>query len=130
MGAQDTKTFDRDVNVTRDTHDTTDTDMEDTQEFHNVGTVNFEDLEQNNPTRVTAITRELDDLCKQVQVEEGQPCKALHCIEKELQRLSMSLNLPACTKPLGEVIKHYTNTVFSSETNQPDKLLATRNITI
>ena len=42
-------------------------------------TAHFEDLEHNNPTRLTAITSKLDDLCQQVQAEEGQPSEALNC---------------------------------------------------
>ena len=75
----------------------------------------FEDLEHNNPARLTAITRELDDLCQQVQAEEGQPSEALNCIERELQRLSIPLDLPACTEPLEEVLKHYTSTLCSAQ---------------
>ena len=107
--------LDRDINVTREAHKATGTDVEDTQDFHPVETDHFEKLEHNNPTRLTAITRELDDLCQQVQNEEEQPSEALNHIEKELQRLSILLNLPAHTEPLGEVIKHYTNTLCSAQ---------------
>ena len=88
-------------------------------------TNHFEDLEHNNPARLTAITRELDDLCQQVQAEEGQPSEALNHIERELQRLSISLNPPAHMEPLGEVIKHYTNTLCSAQkqTNLTNSLL-------
>ena len=47
---------DRDVNA----HKTTDTEIEHAQEFHHMN--DFKDLEPNNPARLTAITRELDDL--------------------------------------------------------------------
>ena len=48
-------------------------------------------------------------------------------IECKLQRLSVSINLPAPTEPLGEVIRHFTNNPCSApqKTNQPDNLLAT-----
>ena len=46
--------LDRDIDVTRETHEATDTDIEDTQEFHPVDTDHFEDF----PARLTAITRE------------------------------------------------------------------------
>ena len=104
--------LDRDIDVTREAADA---DIEDTQDIHPIETDHFEDSEHNNPTRLTAINRELDDLCQQVQAEEGQPSEALHCIERELQRLSISLNLPACTEPLGEMIKHYKNTLCSAQ---------------
>ena len=101
----------RDISVTREAHDTT----EDTQDFHPVNTDHFEGLEHNNPTRVTAITRELDDLHQRVQAEEEQPSEALNCIKRELQRLSISINPPAPTEPLGEMIKHYMNTLCSAQ---------------
>ena len=117
--------LDRDVDVTRDVHSAADTDTEDTQDFHHVETVNFEDSEHNNPTRLTTITRKIDDLCQQVQTEKGQPSEALNCIERNLQRLSISFNLPVYTEPLVKVIKHYTNTLCSAEkqTNLTNPLL-------
>ena len=75
--------LDRDINVTREDHEAT--DSEDTQDFHHGETDCYEDLEYNNQARLTAITTELDDLCQQVQAEEGQPLEALNCIEQELQ---------------------------------------------
>ena len=105
--------MDRDINVTRQACEATDTDIEDTQDVHTVETDHFEDLEHNNPARLTAITRELNNLNQQVQAEEGQPSEALNHIERELQKLSTLGNLSACTEPFGEVIKHYTNAVFS-----------------
>ena len=54
--------LDRDIDVTRGAHNTTDTDIDDTQDFHPVDTDHFKDLKHNNPARLTAITRELDDL--------------------------------------------------------------------
>ena len=56
--------MDRDIDVTREAHDTADTDIEDTQDFHPVDTDHFEDLEHNNAARLMAMTRELDDLCQ------------------------------------------------------------------
>ena len=50
-------------------------------EFNPVETDHFEYLVHNNPTRLTALTRELDDLHQQVQAEEGQPPEALNLIE-------------------------------------------------
>ena len=44
--------------------------------------------------------------------------KTLNCIECELQRLSISLNPLTPTEPLGEVIRHYTNTLYSAQ-NKP-----------
>ena len=61
---------DRDINA----HKTTDTEIEHEQEFHHINTNDFKDSETNNPTRLTAIIRELDDL-QRVQAEERQPQK-------------------------------------------------------
>ena len=54
--------LDRDIDMTRGTQTTTDTDVEDTQDFHPVETDHFEDLGHNNPPKLMALTRELDDL--------------------------------------------------------------------
>ena len=51
---------DRDVNA----HKTIDAAIEHAQEFHHINTNDFENSEINNPTRLTAITRELDGLCQ------------------------------------------------------------------
>ena len=56
--------LDRDNDVTREIQNNTDTDTEDTQDFNTAETVHFEDLEHNNPTKLTALTREIDDLCQ------------------------------------------------------------------
>ena len=53
---------DRYIDMTRDNQTVVDTDVEVMQDFHPIDTDHFEDLEHNNPTRLTAITRELDDL--------------------------------------------------------------------
>ena len=106
---------DRGISVTRKAHEATNTKIEDMQDFHPVERDRFGDIEHKNPARLTAITRELDDLCQHVQAEEGQPSEALNHIERELQRLFISPNLPAPTEPLGEVIRHYTNTMCSAQ---------------
>ena len=117
--------LDRDISVAREAHKTADIDIEDTQDFHTIDTDHFEDLEHNNPARLTAITRELDDFFRWVQAGEGQPLDALNHIEQELQRLSLLLNPPAPTEPLGEVLKHYMNTLCSAQiqTNLTNSLL-------
>ena len=71
----------RDIDVTREAHKARNTDIEDTQDFHPVDRDHFEGLEHNNPARLTAITRELEDLCQHIQAEEGQPSEVLNCIE-------------------------------------------------
>ena len=54
--------LDRDIDMTRENQTTIDTDVDDIQDFHPVQTDHFENLEHNNPTKLTALTRELDDL--------------------------------------------------------------------
>ena len=54
----------------------------------------------------------MDDLC---QAGEGQPLEALNCIECELQRLSISLCPSAPPEPLGDMLKHYTDTLCSAQ---------------
>ena len=56
--------LDRDIDMTRETQTTVDTDVEDSHDFHPVETDYFENLEHNNPTKLTALTRELHDLCQ------------------------------------------------------------------
>ena len=58
----------RDANMTRK-----DTDVDIPQDFHHEDTNYFENVEHENPTRLAAITRDLDDLCQKIQAEEGQP---------------------------------------------------------
>ena len=77
--------LDRDIDMTRDNQTAIDTNVEVMQNFHPIETDHFEDLEHNNPTKLTAITRELDDLHQCIQAEEGQPTETLNCIEQELQ---------------------------------------------
>ena len=58
MEAQDNTQID--INA----HETTDTEIEHAQEFHHMN--DFEDSKPNNPTRLTTITGDLDDLHQQV----------------------------------------------------------------
>ena len=62
--------LDRDIDVNGEVHETTNTNIENTQDFHPVDTDHFEDLQHNNPMKLTALTREVDDLCQQVQAGE------------------------------------------------------------
>ena len=54
--------LDRDTDATRETLTTVVINVEDTQAFNPVETDQFEDLEHNNPTKLIALTREVDDL--------------------------------------------------------------------
>ena len=49
--------LDRDIDMTRETQKTVYTNIEDTQDFNTVETDHFEDLEYNNPAKLTALTR-------------------------------------------------------------------------
>ena len=117
--------LDREIDVTGEGHETTHTDIENTQDIHPVDAHHFEDLQHNNLMKLTALTREVDDLHQQVQAGEGQPTETLNCIEQELQRLSISLQPPAPTEPLGEMIRNYMNTLCSAQkqTNLTNSLL-------
>ena len=54
--------LDRDIVMNREYQTAIHSDVEVTQDFHPIETDHFADLEHNNPARLTAITRELDDL--------------------------------------------------------------------
>ena len=54
--------LDSNIDMTRESQTTADTDVEDTQDFHPLETDHFEDPEYNNPAKLTALTRELDDV--------------------------------------------------------------------
>ena len=99
--------LDRDITA----HKTTDTEIEHAQELHH----DFEDSDTYNPTRLTAITRGLDDLCQCVQAGEGQPSEALNCTDCKLQRLFISIHPSAPLEPLEEVLKHYMDTLCSAQ---------------
>ena len=55
--------LDSTIDMTRETQTTADNDIKNTQDFHPVETDHFDDLDHNIPTTLTALTREIDDLC-------------------------------------------------------------------
>ena len=57
--------------MTREEQPFVETDIEVLQDFNPEDTDHFEDIEHNNPARLTTITRELDDLHQSTQAEEG-----------------------------------------------------------
>ena len=67
--------LDRDINGIREAHKTTDTDIENTQDFHPVETDNFEDLEHNDPAKLTAFMRELMFYIIEFRLGEDSPQK-------------------------------------------------------
>ena len=102
--------MDRDANMTRK-----DIDVDIPQDFHHEDMDDFEHTEHENPTSLTVITRELDDLCHQVQDGEGQPVEAIHHIECKIQRLSIALHPSAPPEPLNDVLKQYTDILCSTQ---------------
>ena len=65
--------LDRDIDITRETQNITNTNIVETRDCSTAETVHFEDLEYSNPTKLTALTREIDDLHQWGQYREGQP---------------------------------------------------------
>ena len=88
----------------------TDSNIEQAQDFQQVNANDFEESEPNNPTRLTLITREFDNLCHWVLAGEGQPTGALHHIKCKLQRLSTALCQSAPPGPLNNILKQYMDT--------------------
>ena len=77
-----------------------------------------EDPAYDNQYRLTALTRELNNLHQRVAVGEGQPAETLDCIHEELHNLSFAIHQPQpppCTEPLGEVLHQYTDTLCSMQ---------------
>ena len=75
--------------------------------------------------QLKALTKELEYLHQGIYAEEGQPTESLQHIEQKLQQLSISLNPPVHTEPIGEVLKHYTDTLCftQKQTNFTNTLL-------
>ena len=77
-----------------------------------------EDPVYNNQDRLTALTREINDLHQRVTAGEGQLAETLDCIQCELQNLSIAIHQPqppAPAEPLREVIQQYTDTLCSTQ---------------
>ena len=76
------------------------------------------DLVYGNQDRLTALTREINDLHQRVAAGEGQPAETLDCIQCELQNLSIAIHQPhppAPAEPLTEVIQQYTDTLCTMQ---------------
>ena len=87
-----------------------------------------EDTVYSNHDKLMAPVREINDLCQWVEAGEGQPAETLDHIEHELQNLSIALHPPPPpipTKPFGEVMWQYTNTLCTTQkqTNLTNSLL-------
>ena len=72
---------------------------------------NFKNMEHENHSTLKALTRNLDDLQHRVENTEGQPMEAIHHLECELHRLSLTFQTSAPPEPLDEVLKQYTETL-------------------
>ena len=80
--------------------------------------VHPEDPAYKNQDRLTTLTREINDLHQRVAAREGQPAETLHCIQQELQNLSIAIHQlqpPAPAEPLGEVLHQYTDALCSTQ---------------
>ena len=87
-----------------------------------------EDPVYNNQDRVTALTREINDLHQRVAAGEGQPAETLDHIQHELQNLSIAIHHPhppAPAEPLREVIWQYTDILctMQKQSNLTNSLL-------
>ena len=81
-------------------------------DYQHEDTGDFETIEQENHINLAILTQELDDLCRRVQAGEGQPMKALHQIECELQKLSIALHPSAPPETLNDVLQQYMETFY------------------
>ena len=57
----------------------------------------------------------MDDLHHRFQAGEGQPTKAIHCIECKLQQLPIVLHPSAPPEPLNNILQQYTETLCSAQ---------------
>ena len=72
----------------------------------------------NNQDKMMELTREINNLHKQVEAGEGEPAVSLDCIECKLQNLLIALHPPPSptpTEPFREVIHQYTNTLCTTQ---------------
>ena len=76
---------------------------------------NFENVEHENHTTLKALTRNFDGLWHRVETAEGQPMEAIHYLECELYRLSLTIWPSAPPKPLDDILQQYTETLCSSQ---------------
>ena len=80
-----------------------------------------EDPVYNNQDRLTALMREINNLCQRVAAGEGQPAETLDHIQHELQNLLIAIHQPhppASAEPLGEKIQQYTDTLLPCRNSQ------------
>ena len=92
-----------------------DTDVDFPHNNHHKDTDDFETIEQENHTNLATLTWKLDDLHHRAQAGEGQPMEALHHIEHELQKLSITLCPSVPPEPLDDVLQQYIETLCSAQ---------------
>ena len=73
---------------------------------------NFKNVEHENHTTLKTLARNLDILWHRVENAEGQPMEAIHHLECELHRLSLTLQPPEL---LDEVLQQYMETLCSAQ---------------
>ena len=69
-----------------------------------------EDPVYNDQDRLTALTREINDLHQTVAAREGQPAENLDCIQHELKNLSIAIHQPQPPAPAEPFGKYYAST--------------------
>ena len=54
-------------------------------------------------------------ICDRVETAKGKPMEAIHCLEHELHRLSLTFQPSAPPEPLDKVLQQYTETLCSAQ---------------
>ena len=73
----------------------------------------FENVEDENHTRLRDLSNKVDHLCHKIEVTEGQ--HVIYCLECELHGLSLALCPSAPPEPLDEVLQQYTETLCTAQ---------------
>ena len=118
--------LDRGLDIFAEDPEHTNIDNESTHSSDAIGSLEAvghpKDTVYDNQDRLTALTREINDLCQRVAAGGGQPAETLDHIQCELQNLSIAIHQPqppAPVEPLGEVIWQYMDTLCSMQ-KQPN----------
>ena len=96
---------------------------------------NTNKLLPSNQAKLTALSREMNELYQWVEAREGKQAESLDHIEWELQNLSLAFQpqpppMSTSTEPLGEVICQYTNTLCTTQKQKNITNSLLQNITI
>ena len=76
---------------------------------------NFENVENENHTQLNVLTKALDHLQIKVDAAKGQPTEAIICLECELYRLSLALCPSALPEAPDDVLKQFTETLYTAQ---------------